>query len=743
MKGKRTGVSGFLAFLALLVLGSMSITFSLGSADAAIDPELASPLIDGTEPLPPGVVIDTILPGMNLPIAMAWDPAGRLFYTEKSGAVRLFENGVLQPTAVINFSVNSNFERGLLGIALDPNFTTNRYIYVYYSASAASENRVVRFEENNGVGTNPQTIFTSPQTAGNHVGGNIHFGSDGKLYISIGDNANAANAQNVGVRNGKMHRINAPDGSMPSDNPVFTQTGALPSLYAMGLRNSFDFTFDPLTPPNPFQRIFASENGPGCDDEMNRIEPAYNYGWRASYPCGDTGPQYNTIPHLWWLGSDAGAGGPCCEAPTGIVVYTGTQIPQWTGHLFMANYNSGDLRHFYLNSTRTVLTGTNRVVGINANTDLINGPDGAFWYIEGGGYSAGTLKRIRAAGPTLTPTATATTTPCPPQQVQVNIQNFLFVPMTTTVYVGHTVRWTNLDLDPHTSTSAAGGWDSGILSQNQSFTHTMMTPGTFPYVCTLHPGMVGTVVVLTGCPPTVTPTRTNTPTPTRTSCATPTNTFTPVFTPTGTNTPVPGSPTDTPLVTNTPTGTNTPVVTNTPCVITFLDVLPTDYFYEPVRYLYCNGVISGYADNTFRPYNNTTRGQLTKIVVLAFGIPLYTPPSPTFSDVPTTHTFYQYIETAAYEGLVSGYADGTFRPQNDVTRGQLSKIVVEAAGWQLVNPPTPTFSDVPTGHTFFQYVETAYDHGIITGYADGTFRPGNNATRGQISKIVYQAVIAP
>jgi hypothetical protein len=171
--------------------------------------------------------------------------------------------------------------------------------------------------------------------------------------------------------------------------------------------------------------------------------------------------------------------------------------------------------------------------------------------------------------------------------------------------------------------------------------------------------------------------------------------------------------------------------------------LSTDYFYVPVRYLYCAGVISGYSDNTFRPYANTTRGQLTKIVVLAFGLPLYTPPAPTFTDVPTTHTFYQYVETAAYEGLVSGYSDDTFRPQNDVTRGQLSKIVVEAAGWPLANPPTATFTDVPIGHTFYQYVETAYERGIISGYADGTFRPGNNATRGQISKIVYEAVIAP
>jgi hypothetical protein len=172
----------------------------------------------------------------------------------------------------------------------------------------------------------------------------------------------------------------------------------------------------------------------------------------------------------------------------------------------------------------------------------------------------------------------------------------------------------------------------------------------------------------------------------------------------------------------------------------FTDVLHADYFYEAVCYLYAYGAISGYADGTFRPYNSTTRGQLTKIVVVAFNYPLYTPPTPTFSDVPATHTFYGYIETAVYEGLVSGYADGTFRPQNDITRGQLAKIVVEAVGWFLYNPTTPTFTDVPPTHTFYQHIETAYQHGIISGYADGTFRPGNNATRGQISKIVYNSV---
>src|SRR5205823_4769870 len=136
------------------------------------------------------------------------------------------------------------------------------------------------------------------------------------------------------------------------------------------------------------------------------------------------------------------------------------------------------------------------------------------------------------------------------------------------------------------------------------------------------------------------------------------------------------------------------------CTITFTDVHPTDYFYEPVRYLYCQGVISGYGDNTFRPYNLTTRGQLAKIVVLAEGWPIYTPPNSTFSDVPATHAFYIYIETAYQRGIISGYGCGAgcleYRPGNNITRGQLCKIVVLAQRWAIYTPPNPTFSDVPT-----------------------------------------------
>jgi hypothetical protein len=205
--------------------------------------------------------------------------------------------------------------------------------------------------------------------------------------------------------------------------------------------------------------------------------------------------------------------------------------------------------------------------------------------------------------------------------------------------------------------------------------------------------------------------------------------------PQGCTTPTPG-PTNTVGPTNTPGGASP-----TPCPITFSDVHPSDYFYVSVQYLACHGVISGYADGTFRPFNNTTRGQLTKIVVLAEGW-TQTCTSQTFSDVPPSHTFYCYVETAVAHGVISGYADGTFKPGNDVTRGQLAKIVVLAEGWTQTCT-TQHFSDVPPTHPFYCFVETAFAHGIISGYADGTFRPGNSATRGQISKIVYEAITQP
>jgi hypothetical protein len=194
-------------------------------------------------------------------------------------------------------------------------------------------------------------------------------------------------------------------------------------------------------------------------------------------------------------------------------------------------------------------------------------------------------------------------------------------------------------------------------------------------------------------------------------------------------------------------------------VLSFTDVAPGDWFYPYVRYMYCEGIVSGYPDGTFRPNASTTRGQVSKIVTLAFDLPIDTTGGPHFTDVPEVSAFYPYVETLFNLQVVNGYPDGTFGPNNLITRGQIAKIVVLAAAaadppnWQIVPPPTATFEDVPASSTFFAYVETAASHGLLQGYPCDVppagpceagsrpyFLPYAQATRAQISKVVYLAV---
>ncbi len=201
----------------------------------------------------------------------------------------------------------------------------------------------------------------------------------------------------------------------------------------------------------------------------------------------------------------------------------------------------------------------------------------------------------------------------------------------------------------------------------------------------------------------------------------------------------------------------------------FSDVPTGVYFYTPVEYLVCLGIVSGYNDGTFRPYNNTTRQQFMKMVTLGMGWPIVTPTpagAHSFADMPTDSVFFPLVETTYAHGAVSGYACGGvnpasgaaepcdaqqrpyFRPGNLVTRGQIAKILVVAKAWEQLNPTTPQFTDVPTTSAFYKFVETAYAKGILGGYTTAAqcpsgvpcFLPGNNATRGQISKMVYYTI---
>jgi len=174
----------------------------------------------------------------------------------------------------------------------------------------------------------------------------------------------------------------------------------------------------------------------------------------------------------------------------------------------------------------------------------------------------------------------------------------------------------------------------------------------------------------------------------------------------------------------------------------FTDLSANHWASDPVQYLLSQQVISGYADGTFRPDGNVTRAQFAKILVGAMGWALQTPQTPTFNDAGTDFWAYSYIETAVAHGVISGYDDGSFRPYKDVTRAQVAKMVVVSREWVMDTPDYGTFTDVSPTDWSFDFVETVNAAQVMSGYADNTFRPDAPATRAQIAKILTYSLFS-
>ena len=371
---------------------------------------------------------------------------------------------------------------------------------------------------------------------------------------------------------------------------------------------------------------------------------------------------------------------------------------------------------------------------------------------------------------TLTPTSTMTNTPTvtlTPTSTTTNTPTVTLTP-TSTMTNTPTSTMTNTPTVTLTPTSTATNTPTVTLTPTSTTTNTPTVTPTVTSTVTNTPTVTRTPTSTATNTPTVTltptSTTTNTPTVTLTPTSTMTNTSTVTRTPTNTATNTPTvTPTVTSTVTNTPTvtATNTPTVTRTAtttavhtatatatvtpyCLLPFTDVSAEYWAAGYIKWTYCHGIISGYSDGTFRPENLTTRGQVAKMITLAAGWPLTLPAgAPHFSDVPPGSTFYTVIEVAWAHGSLTGYSDGTFHPSEPVTRAQLTKMAVLARGLALVRPATPTFRDVPPSDWAYHYIETAALHAIVGGYSDGTFRPATNATRAQFCKILYQTFGLP
>jgi len=201
-------------------------------------------------------------------------------------------------------------------------------------------------------------------------------------------------------------------------------------------------------------------------------------------------------------------------------------------------------------------------------------------------------------------------------------------------------------------------------------------------------------------------------------------------------------------LTNQPTAipvlTATPMPTATTCPGQhFSDVDCTYWAYSYIQSLATSGVIGGYADGSFRPHSNVSRAELAKMIVIAGGWATVTPTTPHFNDVPANHWAYRFVETAYALNVIGGYSDGSYKPTNLVTRDQLAKIVVKARGYDRSTPSNPTFSDVPASYWAYGYIEQAAALNILGGYSNGTFGPGIQTQRDQLSKTLYNALAVP
>lgn len=345
---------------------------------------------------PPTGFTESLVAGtMAAPTAMAIAPDGRIFVCQQGGQLRVIENGSLLTTPFVSLSVNSSGERGLLGVAFDPNFAANQFVYVYYTTSSAPiHNRVSRFTANGNVaaaGSEVVLLDLNNLSATNHNGGAIHFGPDGKLYIAVGENAVPSNSQTLTNLLGKMLRVNS-DGSVPSDNPFFgTATGNNRAIWALGLRNPFTFNFQPGT-----GRMLINDVGQNTTEEIDDGIAGSNYGWpNCEGPCNPTNPNFRDP--IFSYANDAST----CAIVGGAFYNPATpQFPaSYVGKYFFGDLCGGWIKTYNPSNGQV----ENFATGVSTGVGLEVGSDGSLYYLQQGG--GGQLWRIRftaGQGPMIT-----------------------------------------------------------------------------------------------------------------------------------------------------------------------------------------------------------------------------------------------------------------------------------------------------------------------------------------------------
>lgn len=328
--------------------------------------------------------VEIVADRLSTPWGMDFLPDGRLLFTEKSGALRVVENGRLRVDPIRGTpAVRDSGQGGLLDVAVHPGHAENGWVYLAYSDPASRDGQpvslttIVRGRIRDGAWVEQQTIWKAPLEfyrpgGGVHFGCRIVFDRAGYLYFSHGERGRQDEAQDVKLPNGKIHRLHD-DGRIPADNPFAAQRGAFASIWSYGNRNAQGLDFDSRT-----GLLWETEHGPRGGDELNIIRRGANYGW----PVITFGLNYNGTP-ITPDTARAGMEQPVIHwtpsiAVCGIDFYDGAAFPNWKNNLLVTALAQQELRRVVIEGER-VTKQELLVKDLGRVRDVQTGPDGAIY----------------------------------------------------------------------------------------------------------------------------------------------------------------------------------------------------------------------------------------------------------------------------------------------------------------------------------------------------------------------------
>ena len=308
--------------------------------------------------------VETLVTNLEIPWSLAFAPDGRLFITERPGRVRILDLGARTSELALTLDdVYTQGEAGLLGLALDPQFSENRLVYLYQSARLAAGgavNRVVRYREVGSRLAERVVLLDNIPAAPIHDGGRLRFGPDGLLYITTGDAASVDLAQDLASTAGKILRINR-DGTTPRDNPFGSP------IYSYGHRNPQGLDWHPATGD-----LWASEHGNIGNDEVNVIEGGANYGWPLIE--GSLAMAGMRTPITFYSPA---------IAPSGASFYRGERFPRFANDFFIGTLRGAHLLRLTVDSSasRRIVSQERLLEGrFGRIRDVVTGPDGYLYF---------------------------------------------------------------------------------------------------------------------------------------------------------------------------------------------------------------------------------------------------------------------------------------------------------------------------------------------------------------------------